>query len=399
MDKNPNLDSLKIAIETFSDVNIILNLENCTELEQIKHFLSKENYNIKSIKLPNSLKTIGAYSFSNWYGLTEVDIPDGVTTIENGAFSMNMKSNWVNNLVRYEHISNLSSINIPKSVSSIGDNAFYGTSIKNINIPDNVTTIGNGAFAYTKINSITIPKSVTSMSLYFSWCENLKTVVHSLKECTGLEFRNCVSLESIILPDGVTTIPREAFYSCKSLPKLDLPESVETIGDSAFVNCEKLTTFLITKNVNQIYGDGFVGCKSIKLVIDKNNSNYVSEDNILFNFDKTTLISFCNRTIKEYIVPEGVTTIAHGAFIGLDNLYSITLPESLSTIDYCGFSGDNNLSTMTFKSTTPPDGLYGISDYNYYGGRIPIKQINVPTAAVDTYKNIFYYSNIIVVGY
>ena len=59
MDKNPNFDSLKIAIETFSDVNIILNLENCTELEQTKQFLSKENYNIKSIKLPNSLKKIG----------------------------------------------------------------------------------------------------------------------------------------------------------------------------------------------------------------------------------------------------------------------------------------------------------------------------------------------------
>ena len=113
---------------------------------------------LTSINIPNSVTTIGEHAFSGCDSLTSINIPNSVTMIGKGAFS---------------GCDYLTSINIPDDVTTIGEGAFGGChSLTNINIPNSVTTIGTGAFFY------------------------------------------CLSLTSINIPNSVTTIGKGAFYGC-----------------------------------------------------------------------------------------------------------------------------------------------------------------------------------------
>ena len=119
---------------------------------------------LTSITIPDSVTSIGAYAFSGCAGLTSVTIPDSVTSIGNNAFS---------------GCSGLTSIKIPDSVTSIGRYAFSScTGLTNITIPDSVTSIGEGVFSgCSGLTSITMGSGVTSIGAYaFSYCTGLKRI-------------------------------------------------------------------------------------------------------------------------------------------------------------------------------------------------------------------------------
>ncbi|MBQ4112212.1 MAG: leucine-rich repeat domain-containing protein, partial [Clostridia bacterium] len=115
------------------------------------------------------LERYQAQKIAPW-AFSRIELPDTVTSIGDGAFS---------------GCSNLTSITIPDAVTSIGDGAFSGCSnLTSITIPDSVTSIGNGAFGgCSSLTSITIPDSVTSMSI------------------GEYAFHGCTSLTSITIPD------------------------------------------------------------------------------------------------------------------------------------------------------------------------------------------------------
>ncbi len=127
-------------------------------------------------------------------------------------------------------------LTIPNGVTSIGNGAFNNcTSLTSINIPNGVTSIGNYAFYNcTSLTSINIPESVTSIG----YCA----------------FSNCNSLTSIKIPNGVTSIGNYAFNNCTSLNSIKIPESVTSIGYYAFANCTSLTSIndLKVKCVDEI---------------------------------------------------------------------------------------------------------------------------------------------------
>ena len=148
---------------------------------------------------------------------------------------------------------NLAQIEIPDSVTSIGNYAFEGCeSLTQIEIPDSVTSIGDRVFySCSSLTQIEIPDSVTSIGIS--------------------AFRKCSSLKQIEIPDSVTSIANCAFEGCESLTQIEIPEGVTSIGEEAFNSCVSLTQINIPKTVAHIERNTFKNCKSLKKVI-------VSED-------------------------------------------------------------------------------------------------------------------------
>ena len=127
---------------------------------------------------------------------------------------------------------------IPKGVTRIGKDAFYGTSITECNVPEGVTYIGVNAFGY---------------------CQQLErlSLPTTLKILDNTAFEWCNSIDTLTLPDGLESIGDKAFFGCSADNELIVPSSVKTIGSQAFYYCKsfKNVTFL----GNPILGDKSFG--------------------------------------------------------------------------------------------------------------------------------------------
>ncbi len=305
-----------------------------------------------SVKIPDSVKSIGYSAFYNCESLTSIAIPNSVTTIDDYAFlgciklakitipdSVTIIGNWA-----FEKCESLTSITIPRSVTSIGYRAFYDCiSLKSLNvdagnqyyssldgslynkeqtvlirydigknensfvIPNTVTSIGAGAFENcTSLISITIPDSVTSIGDWaFDDCESLTSItlpdnITTISEGT---FYNCKSLTSIKVPDGVTSICDAAFDGCENLLGVTIPDKVTRIGDYAFSHCENLMTATIGNSVTSIGNEAFLWCDSLTSVNIPDSVTSIGDEAFLW----------CTR-LKNVIIPDSVTSIGAWAF-------------------------------------------------------------------------------------
>ena len=258
----------------------------------------------------------------------------------------------------------LSEIVIPSSVTSIGDSAFYGCdSLSEIVIPSSVTSIGDSAFyGCRSLSKIVIPSSVTSIG--------------------DSAFSRCDSLSEIVIPSSVTSIGHHAFFACDSLSEIVIPSSVTSIGDSAFAKCDSLSEIVIPSSVTSIGDRTFCGCSSLKYisipksVIGLNGNpfaewngkleclspNFVYEDDILFNKDKSRIISFRNQNIESYVIPSSVTSIGDRAFSGCRSLSEIVIPSSVTSIGDSAFYSCDSLSEIVIPSSVTSIGNSAFSD-------------------------------------
>ena len=284
---------------------------------------------LTSINIPSSVTSIGEYAFSGCSSLPSINIPYSVTSIGGRAFascssltSINIPSSMTSiEWSTFEGCSSLTSINIPSSVTSIDLQAFWGCrSLTSINIPSSVTSIGQSAFwDCSSLTSINIPSSVTSIDLQ--------------------AFMGCSSLTSINIPSSVTSIGQSAFNGCSSLTSINIPSSVTSIGQSAFNGCSSLTSINIPSSVTSIGEWAFKDCSSLTaFTVDANNPNYCADGCMLFNKEKTTLITAVGSQ-KTYNIPSSVTSIGQSAFSDCSSLTSINIPSSVTSIGEYAFSG------------------------------------------------------------
>ena len=208
---------------------------------------------LRSITIPNSVKSIGLRAFWGCSSLTSITIPNGVESIEYGTF-------W--------GCSSLTSITIPNSVKSIDVDAFWGcSSLTSITLPNSVKSIGLSAFqGCNSLTSITIPNSVESIEGSAFWgCSSLTSITlpNSVKSIRQCAFQGCNSLTSITIPNSVKSIESGTFWECSSLTSIIIPDNVICIGGGAFANCENIETVVFGKNVEKIDGDAFLDCSKI----------------------------------------------------------------------------------------------------------------------------------------
>ena len=212
----------------------------------------------------------------------------------------------------------LSEIVIPSSVTSIGYSAFFGCdSLSEIVIPSSVTSIGKGAFS------------------------------------------SCDSLSEIVIPSSVTSIGDHAFSGCDSLSEIVIPSGVTSIGNYAFSGCSSLKYISIPKSVIGLNGNPFVEWKG---KLECLSPNFVYEDDILFNKDKSRIISFRNQNIESYVIPSSVTSIGKGAFTGCYSLSEIVIPSSVTSIGDGAFSFCRSLSEIVIPSSVTSIGDWAFSN-------------------------------------
>ena len=246
-----------------------VDLSNATSLEKIGQYAFALCKSLSEITIPAKVERIGEYAFYDCYdynnhsgGLKTVTFAENsrLTTIEEHAFYK----------CRY-----LEKIEIPASVTSIGGYAFNScANLKELAFAPNsqLKSIGEYAFgavstdtvspAYT---SVQIPASVTEIGQNaFYHCTELKTVEFEegsqLKALGDGVFVDCGNLETVELPSGITEIGAGAFANCGSLKEFTIPANVETIGETAFALCKNLEKITIPKSVKKIGQAAFALC-------------------------------------------------------------------------------------------------------------------------------------------
>ena len=203
---------------------------------------------------------------------------------------------------------------LERGITYIGEYAFSGCGIAgDLTLPDGVTEIGMNAFAYCSgLTSVVLSQSV-------AWLDNLA-------------FLNCSGISSLTMPKGVTGIGYAAFRGCGSLTSVTIPASVIDIRSAAFSDCSSLEN----------------------IAVDGKNMYYISVDGVLFNKNRTTLVTYpSGKKGTAYTIPKGVTSIGANAFSYCRNLIDVTIPENVTSIGGDAFNGCSNLVSVTIpKSVT-----------------------------------------------
>ena len=374
-------DSSHIYVDTSA-------FKGCTSLE-IVTFQDYSPFECSSDA--DHIRGIDYEAFSGCTSLTSVTIPKSVTSI--GSFA-------------FKGCSSLTSVTIPKSVTSIGSFAFKGcSSLTSITVDENNSTYksidgnlysksGKTLIQYAigkSATSFEIPNSVTSIENYaFYDCDSLTsiTIPNSVTSIGKSAFYDCDSLTSITIPNSVTSIGESAFESCDSLTSITIPDSVTSIGESTFYNCSSLTSITIPDSVTSIGSSAFFGCDSLKSVdylgtIEQwcNVSFGSSFANPLCNGAKLYL----NGTlVTNLVIPSEVTSIGYDAFYGCTSLTSVTIPNSVTSIGSSAFRGCTSLSSITI-----PDSVTSI-EYDAFRGCTSLTSITIPNSVTSIGSSAFY---------
>ena len=164
-----------------------------------------------------------------------VVIPEGITAIGDGSYMTFLDKKVV-------------SVKIPDTVTSIGAYGFFGCdTLPEIDIPDSVVSIGHHAFRQcTSLKSVTIPDSISCIERECFWsCTGIEEVKlpKNLKFIEEKAFSGCISLRSVVIPEGTEVIDDCAFWGDESLESITIPASVKRIGEMAFADCNNLTIY------------------------------------------------------------------------------------------------------------------------------------------------------------
>ncbi|MBO5884647.1 MAG: leucine-rich repeat domain-containing protein [Clostridia bacterium] len=378
---------------------------------------------LTSAPIPSTLTILGDYAFYDCYMLEQdVTIPSGVAQIGNYAFY---------------NCRRLQSLTLEQgNLTTIGSYAFVScVKISELLIPEGVTSINANAFVNChRIEVVSIPSTVRSILYAFSSCISIQTLyINDIGNWTtcSLSSSNSVPVvdstkvyidgvlaTNIIIPDGITQISSYAFYKFKDLKSIHIPNSVQSIGTSAFESAESLESIIIPEGVEKIKNSTFYNCLSLKSVTIPSSINFVA-DYAFYNckalekvniadmekwmqiefdvYEPTTISSsysgyanplyygadlyLNNQKVTELIVPNSITNILDFTFYNCKSFEYVVIPEGVTAIGKGAFNGCSNIKSISFPSTLKTIG------YNAFANCSSLQNINLSknVTRIDSY--------------
>jgi len=304
--------------------------------------------------------SIDEYKYAPWYeersNITSIEIDDNVTYIGNYAF-------YFCNKITDEKTK------LPEKLEEIGEGAFKNCKIKSVDLPSMLKSVGKEAFAWSGLIRVSLPSSLQCLSeRMFAESHYLNEVTFSkgLREIGKESFYCCFGLNSVDIPEGVTSVADKAFawcgayktfgtsYSCYNFKKVTLPSTLKTIGAGAFSNCQILQFVNIPENITEIQDSTFEYCYELSSII----------------------------------IPKGIKKIGNRAFVHNKALKVITFSWNAPQISgntFEGGIGSNKevIATCYYPSNNP---LWTSSMLQNYGGKLTwvAKEMVKPSGGVDS---------------
>ena len=350
------------------------NLKNVRLSENLKILSSYTLHDCREleiIKIPNNIERIGDEVFYNCNKLKEIKIPAKTTYISNNAISgctslENIDLSDNKNFI-YEN-----GILMPKTKDDIlfmSDKKLKESNI--FKIPEGIKTYSKVISNYNNIDTIVLPQSLEKLENYqvsifptsvknikiTEGNTNFKVINNTLYSYDEKKLILCFEKgTSVNILPTTEDIEINAFGLANNLTEIYLPDSVKNIKEFAMTYCNQLTKIKIGKNVTYISPFFKYNYTTLELTIDPSNLNYSVEDYILYNKDKTELITTLKPNSGNFIVKDTVKVIGTQAFCNERNITEIILPigiiEIKDSFQYCTFTKIEIPSTITQISTS-----------------------------------------------
>jgi hypothetical protein len=306
----------------------------------------------------------------------------------------------------YNYRRSIAAMIIGNGVTSIGDWAFLQCyNLPSLAISRSVTSIGRGAFAdcvsllainvdagnsyYLSEGGVLFNKSKSSLLCYPAGKSDTYSIPNSVISIGDMAFRACGYLTSVTIPNSVTSIGEMAFDGC-GLTSITIPTSVTSIGNAAFYGCNDLPSITVPRSVTNIGEDAFGDCDNLSaIIVDAGNSNYSSEDGILFNKSKKSLLCYPAGKSGAFSIPNSVTRIEAYAFNGCRRLTSVTISGSVTSIGRVAFQNCYGLTSATISGSVTS------IEYGAFWDCRGLKDVTVAWAMpLSVSSDVFYYTSL-----
>ena len=342
---------------------------------------------ITSVVIPRGVRIIGESAFANCTSLKEIEIPNTLATIGAGAF--------------YQCTS-LEEIEIPSKVTAIGALAFYNCkSLETVDMNGNMVAIGDKTFyGCEKLTSILFPKTVTSVGAsVLEGCTSLKSLTAPfigaskdgganahLGYLFGSSNNSAVptSLRTVRLTNA-NNVGAGAFKDCKSLISVTLDNGISIIGVSAFKGCTGLTSLVIPGSVTNIGSKAFEGCSKLQSITlpfvgaskEEARNYYLGYVFGASNYQENA--ECVPATLKEVEITDA-KIIKANAFYGCSGITSIIIDSGVETIGSGAFTGCTSLEEMVlpFIGATKDDKNNNFFGYIFGGANSSQNEAVVP---------------------
>jgi hypothetical protein len=342
---------------------------------------------IASVTIPASVSSIGEKVFINCNTLSTITVDKRNSSYSDSDGVLFDKNKTT--LICYPAYKKGESYIIPSSVNSIGDFAFFGCkNLTGIIITAGVTSIGSDVFnlcnnlsnitvdgrnsAYCDSDGVLFNKNMTALVRFPpNRKETTYVIPVGVSSIEKHAFFICSSILGIGLHPGVSSIGEEAFFMCANLAVIYIPDTVSSIGEAAFAHCKSLNYIILLANITAIERGVFRGCESLTEIIIPDSVTSIG------------VLAFENCVnLTSITIPESVTSIGDYAFSGCKSLTDITLPEGISVIEYGVFQKCESLTNIIIPSSVTAIKRYAFS------GCIGFTKITIPSnvSAIGSYS-------------